>query len=198
MRSFKKNALLISISIAIIIITIFIFFTGTINNCVSPKENTYTSYFSFNKNHESDYQAIYFSQSKGLFYGIYGKVDLDPSKTKVIGLHLKAVNYKRTFPFTYEIGFKSKNLPDSLLTNKENSPILHFNMVLNNLGSSYNYSYLKLKESIPIKKLNKFYVRRYFSYDDIGKEINDPCSRISTNHSAIGLNCVESDLKIIH
>ncbi|WP_272149431.1 hypothetical protein [Tenacibaculum aiptasiae] len=188
----KKNIALITISILIILI--FIFFTGSITNCADEDE-AYTSYFSFKKEHnDNDYQALYFSQSKGIFYGIYGKAKIDYDKMSLTGIYLKAINYRRTLPFMQKIGFKSNTLIDTLLYKKsllyKDGDTLKFDLVLDNFMGSKENVFFELKKPISIENLKNFKIKRYFSYKDIGRKVKNPCK----GKKAVGLNCVESEL----
>jgi len=192
MKHFKKNKLLISILVFSLII--FTFFTGTITNCASNGE-VYTSYFSFNIDHKDDYQALYFSQSKGIFYGVYGKIDLDTLTMKHKGMHLKVINYQRILPFTQEIGFHSEPLSASLLY--QDVDTLKFNLILDKFWSSKKEAYIKFTDSIDVQRLKYFKIKRYFSDKDIGEKRKNPCYE-KYGQNAIGLNCIESDLQVVH
>lgn len=207
MKLIKKNTVLITVSILIILI--FIFFTGSIKNCVQENE-TYTSYFSFKKEHNQDnkgnpiYQGLYFSQSKSIFYGIYAKPCVDYEKMELKGMELKAMNYRKTLPFMQRIGFDRDTLrisvSDSILykVTKDTTSNLQLNLVLDKYFSSKKKTYIKLLNPIKIKNLTEFNVTRYFSYKNIGEKIKkDTCFIIGQQH-AVGLNCIESKLTPIY
>ena len=204
----KKLYLRIAIVAVLVVVIIFIVFTGPIKNCVDEYSPTFTSYFSFNTEHSNDYQALYFSQSKSIFYGIYAQVDFDSTGTMVNGLCLKSVNYRRTLPFTYKIGFNEYHLnPDHIEC--QGDSILIFNMVLDNVWSSIDSAYIQFKNPIPHANLTDFNVKRHFTPDTVGEEVEDPCEKESeyietsegmmlVRRKAIGLNCIESKLKVVH
>lgn len=183
--------------------------TGPITNC-SLEGKEYTSYVGFSEKYEDDYQALYFSQSKGIFYGIYGKIDLNKNKDSIKGIFLEAVNYQRSLPFTFKIGFEN----DKILSTKENNLFsidekdsrLEFRLVLDKNWKTKEEAYLELENPIALNEINNlnngFYLKRFFSETDAIKDpmnnTRDSCSENDgTRGFAIGMNCIESELEII-
>lgn len=182
---------------AVALLLALIFCTGSIDNCV-PRGIQFTSYVNLKESNDSIYQGLYFSQTKGIFYSVYGKFYLNENNTHIESIELKAVNYSRTLPFTFTIGFEDCNLSQNALRRSNDTLFLDLHMDrwwFNNEEAS-----LHLESPIPINGLKEFNIQRSYNGKFINEVKNDTCEKFDINGkpiAAVGYNCIESKLKIL-
>ncbi len=156
---------------------------------------------------KNEYQAIYASQTKGVFYMIYAKFVLDDSKQYIKEIELFAKNYSKVWTHVFSkqnIGFFSKKIDPSLFTFDSSQKKLTFKLPIKKRKgfkkAKVTFTNLKFK----VKDLERFHIlRKYVNQkSDISNLILSNSDKLIQQESdvcnkAFGTNCVESSLYFI-